>query len=187
MAIEWLDYTEAAALAQMQGRRKGSWTEDCRPESGRPPEAEMGEGKKDPNQRPRARFTRLGIFGGAKALAAPRLLSKDTSLKTKKAPVWALLSSGGWIRTNDLRVMSFNPISLTLARRATRLGGPGDIRFSRAWRDWMTQSIRHCLPGLYSFRSDWQARCQTQMLAETSVHLILERMFVFGQHRESLP
>jgi hypothetical protein len=27
-------------------------------------------------------------------------------MANKKAPVWALFSSGGWIRTNDLRVMS---------------------------------------------------------------------------------
>lgn len=47
-------------------------------------------------------------------------------IANEKAPVWALFSSGGRIRTFNLRVMSCNPILCILARRATH--------FRVAWR-----------------------------------------------------
>jgi hypothetical protein len=50
------------------------------------------------------------------------MIEKGLELITCGSLVPILFSSGGWIRTSDLRVMSFNPISFTLARRAIDLG-----------------------------------------------------------------
>ena len=55
------------------------------------------------------------------------------SKKPEPGELWFAFSSGEWIRTTDLRVMSQNPESVPFARRVMHFSKPGDLWSSITW------------------------------------------------------